>query len=128
MCHVPLHTESGIYLGYTTAIDIDVTRVKRTAERIVRGLFAAFFERVLPNTYTVSITLLDSLPDNNVLQDPSVVEGLKALGAHGKRRRFGTTLDVYYSATEEDINATSWWIALYDIFGVIGFTDVSPPT
>ncbi len=41
--HVPVHTREGIYLGDAPALIVDLERLRRTAERIVRGLYLDSF-------------------------------------------------------------------------------------
>jgi len=122
MRKVPLYTSAGIYLGHAPGIDIDVNRVRSTTERLVKGLFAKFFHRVLPPTHAVVVTPLDFQRDSSALRSADVREGLIALGEHGKRRTFGRTFDVWYLNTVEDQNSTLWWIQLHGVFGVFGFT------
>jgi hypothetical protein len=44
---IPVHTKEGIFLGHAPAMIVDLERLRRTAERIVRGLyFDAFGERL----------------------------------------------------------------------------------
>ena len=119
---VPRHTSSGIYIGHATALRIDASRVTRTAERIVRGLYGKFFGYPLPQAYDLTVSLLDMQRDMSALQKPDVQELLMLLGEHGKQRAFGQVLDVWYAKTDDDAHSSMWVVRLHGAFGFLGFT------
>jgi hypothetical protein len=54
---VELHSEAGIYLGTERAVRLEVDRVNRVLEKIVRGLFFHEFGRRLPDDVTLRVEL-----------------------------------------------------------------------
>ena len=119
---VQRHSTAGIYLGEATAIRINASRIKRTAERMVRGMYGKFFGSPLPQTYELTVNLLDLQRDTSALKSPDVQELLALLGQHGKRRTFGQVLDVWYAKTDDDAHSSMWVIRLHGAFGFLGFT------
>ncbi|MBN8493861.1 MAG: hypothetical protein J0M00_20820 [Burkholderiales bacterium] len=119
---VPIHSPSGVYLGHATALKIDTARVKRTAERIVRGLYGKFLGHPLPQAYDLQVVLLDLQRDMSALKNPEVQEVLMLLGKCGKHRAFGQALDVWYATTDDDAHSSFWVIRLHGAFGFLGFT------
>ena len=119
---VPRHNPSGVYLGHSTALKVDAARVRRTAERIVRGLYGKFFGYPLPRTYDLEVSLLDLQRDMSALKNPEVQDLLMLLGEHGRHRAFGQVLDVWYAKTDDDAHSSLLVVRLHGAFGFLGFT------
>jgi hypothetical protein len=119
---VPRHSQAGVYLGKSPALQVDASRVIRTAQRIVRGLYGKFFGSPLPRTYQLSVNLLDLQRDMSAIQTPEIRELLILLGQHGKHRAFGQVLDVWYAKTDDDAHSSLWVVRLHGAFGFLGFT------
>jgi len=49
---------------------LDPIRITKTAERIVRGLYAKHFKRALQDTHEVSVSILDFQKDDKALKQP----------------------------------------------------------
>jgi len=119
---IPRHTPSGIYIGHATALRIDASRVTRTAERIVRGLYSKLFGTPLPQNYDLQVSLIDLQRDMSALRNPEVQELLVLLGEHGKHRAFGQVLDVWCANTDDDSHASLWVVRMHGAFGFLGYT------
>jgi hypothetical protein len=119
---VPRSGLSGTYMGDATALRIDASRVMGTAERIVRGLYGKLFGHPLPQTYDLTVSLLDLQRDMSALKSPEVQELLMLLGEHGKHLAFGQVLDVWYAKTDDDAHSSLWVVRLHGAFGFLGFT------
>ena len=120
--HISIRSKGGTVMGDLMAIKLNPIRITRTAERIVRGLYAKHFEKPLPDTHEVFVSILDFQKDDSVLEQSDTREILILLGQYGKRRLFGKTLDLWYAAVDDDPNSSVWWVRLHGIFGFIGFT------
>jgi hypothetical protein len=119
---VKRHSTNGNYIGEATALRVDASRITRTAERMVRGMYGKFFGSPLPQTYELTVNLLDLQRDMSALQTPEMQELLTHLGQHGHHRVFGKVLDVWYAKTVDDAHSSVWVIRLHDTFGFLGFT------
>ncbi len=113
---------NGIYVGEVTAFRVDASRITRTAQRMVRGMYGKFFGSPLPQTYELTVSLLDLQRDMSPLQTPEVQEVITFLHQHGHHRAFGKVLDVWYAKTIDDANSSVWVIRLHGAFGFFGFT------
>jgi hypothetical protein len=119
---IPIHSEGGIYLGEATALKLQPRRIIATAERIIKGLYAEHFARVLPSSHEVIIELLDLQKDNSALQRPEIKELLVSLGEHGTHQRFGNILELWFAGINDDADSSYWFVQLHGAFGFLAFT------
>lgn len=119
---VPVNSDTGVYLGETTAINLNPVRITKTAQRIVRGLYAKYFGRPLPDTHEVTVSILDFQHNNTALESPETKEMLALIGEYGIRQSFGATLDLRYLKIDDDAESSVWWVCLHGGFGFLGFT------
>lgn len=119
---ISVHSDTGLYLGEATAIKLNPVRITKTAQRIVRGLYAKYFQRPLPDTHEVTVSILDFQRDNTVLESPETKEVLGLLGEYGTHRSFGATLDLWFLKGGDDLEFSVWWVNLHGAFGFLGFT------
>jgi hypothetical protein len=119
---VAMHSSGGIYLGHAPAFRVDASRIASTAERIVKGLYASYFKRVLPSTHEVSVSLIDLQRDASAIQNPEVQELFSLLGKNGTHRAFGRILQVWYAKTDDDQDSSFWLVRLHGAFVFLGFT------
>jgi hypothetical protein len=106
----------------TTALKIDAARKKRTANRIVRGLYAHFFGMPLPKSYDLTVNLFDLQRDSSALASPEVQELVDLLRKNGKHQSFGKVLNISCARADDDVHSSFWVIWLHGAFGFIGFT------
>lgn len=114
------HSSDGI--SKITALKIEPLRIKRTANRIVRGLYGNFFGLPLPKSHELSVSLFDFQRDMSALNSPEVQELLGFLYHHGNNRSFGKVLDVWYAKANDDAYSSVWFLRVHSAFGLIGFT------
>lgn len=104
------------------AVRIEPARIVSTAERIVRGLYATYLNKTLPNTHGVSVNLLDFQKNDRAVQSPQVQEVLGLLEHFGGHRQFGNVLDLRFLKTDDDTSSSLWWVQLHDVFAFLGYT------
>ncbi len=116
---VETFTEAGIYLGKTPVLGIDIKRIERVAQRIVKGLF--FYEKgySLPEGYEV-VTRLQQFGLESVYE---YIPDVK----FPKLRIVQDGVFCYtYKETEEDINSSIWLFLFYKNLPFVGFTRLPP--
>lgn len=112
---VEIVTEVGIFLGKEPVFQLDIERISRVAQRIVRGLF--FHEKgyAVPLGYEVFATIqqfglepiFEQLPEVHFPQLRIVQDGI-----------FSYT----FRETEEDQNSSIWFLLFYKELPLVGFT------
>jgi hypothetical protein len=117
------HTRSGIYLGHAQTLKVDSTRIIRTSDHIIRGLFPKLFGAVLPADYEASAVLFDLQKDDSALLHPDVQECLELVVNSGVHKRYGDVLEVYALHVEDDRYSSMWLVRLHQVFGFIGYTN-----
>jgi hypothetical protein len=117
------HTKGGIYLGHAQTLKVDSTRIIRTSDRIIRGLFPKLLGAVLPADYEASAVLFDLQKDDSALLHQDVQESLELLVNSGVHKRYGDVLDVYALHVEDDRYSSMWLVRLHQVFGFIGYTN-----
>lgn len=120
--HREARTKAGIYLGETPVLKVDAPRIIRTAERIVRGMFAKVFGIVLPRSHEAAAVLLDLQRNDSALLHPDVQETLAYLGRHGHHKQFGKVLDFWCARVEDDEFSSMWAIRIHEVFDFLGYT------
>jgi len=111
---IEIVTESGLYLGKKDAFKLDVERIDRVGQRIIRGLF--FYEKrlPLPANYQVIAKIqqfglepvLEKLPGIQFVDLRIIQDGV-----------FCYTL----CGTEEDPNSGIWLLLFYNNLPIVGF-------
>lgn len=114
------HSPSGV--SQVIGLKIDPLRIKKTANRIVRGLYGNFFGIPLPKSYELSVAIFDFQKDMSALNSPEVQELLGILHRHGNNRSFGKVLDIWYAKADDDAYSSSWFVMVHGSFGLIGVT------
>lgn len=109
-------------ISQVAALKIDPLRIKRTANRIVRGLYGNFFGLPLPKSYELSVSLFDFQKDMSALNSAEVQELLGLLYQHGNNLSFGKVFDIWYAKTDDDAYSSLWFLRVHGAFGLIGFT------
>lgn len=100
---VELRTPAGLYVGKTPSFRIEVPRVKRVVERIVRGLLWHHFESA-PAADAEVTTYID--PDVRPVMEMLTTDlALTGIGGDVFRYRYGQTNDVP--------GYSMWWLCFY---------------
>lgn len=117
-----IHSAGGIYLGEASTFKVDYRRLKRTSERIVRGLFAHFFKVPLPASHAPHVFPTELQRDDSAVRDPQVQEILGVLGQTKTRRTSTDVLDVWTCPAQDDPSSTFWYVRIVQAFGFVAFT------
>lgn len=111
--NIKIFTETGIYLGDTSAIKFDGKRIDRVAERIVRGLF--FYKKgyPVPANYLVKA----KIQDNNIQK---VLESIKDIKFFPLEMIQDGIFSFTYQETVEDNNAGIWLLLFFGSLLIAG--------
>jgi len=114
---VNLYTPSGIYLGKSGMLPVDVKRLLKVVERIIRGIFYTENGFRLPSEYKVRAFSLEPVKfDRNVIDLISMVKT-------SSPKTIGNGVFTYWlKPTEEDVNTTLFLLLFYEKVTFIGFT------
>jgi hypothetical protein len=118
-----LKTSSGLFLGQRPAYDVDLERLDRVAQRIVKGLFYRERGARLPNEYVVSAYSASGLSNltkdkkdyiiTNIV-DPILLQTPKTIGNNVFTYRF--------MFSPEDPNVSAWHLIFYEKVAFLCFT------
>lgn len=64
---LPVHTQAGVYIGEFPTYELNIPRLHRVADRIIRGLYFTHLREPVPGTHAVKVfaaPLVRRLPDN----------------------------------------------------------------
>jgi hypothetical protein len=122
LTQVNYHSEAGIHIGPLPAVQVDGKRLRRTCERMVRGLYAHYIQRPVPSSYEVNAIIFDFQRDDTALNDPEVQSMLRTLGRANNHHVFGNVLDVWYAIADDDPDSSLWCIRMHNVFTYLGFT------
>ena len=117
-----VQSKEGIYLGQVLALKVDAARIIRTADRIIRGMFAKLNGMVLPTSHEAAAVLLDLQKNDSALLHPDFQEALTFLGSNGTHKVYGNVLDVWAARVEDDEYSSMWFVRLHGAFAFIGYT------
>lgn len=116
-------TSSGLFIGRRPAYDVDIARLDRVAQRIIKGLFYSERQLRLPDNYTVfafSAVGLSSLAKD--LKDDLIANIVNPVLLH-EPRIIGKHVFTYRVAfAAEDLNLSAWHLIFYEKVVFIGFT------
>lgn len=122
MEQIPVSTDEGIYLGHAPAYRVETRRVQAAASRIVRGLYAHFMEKRLPETHELSVFPIDLQKGMDPFKEPELAEILSFIGKPGVRHKAADAFEVWYEQSLEDPDATAWYVRLASAFGIVALT------
>ncbi len=112
---IDVFTKAGIYLGQDSAFKIDVNRIDRVSQRIIRGLF--FHEKgyPLPGNYQVIAKIQQFGIDE-------IFERLEGITFPRFNMIQEGIFSYTYHETIEDVNSGVWLLIFYKALIIIGFT------
>lgn len=121
--HVPVHTTEGIFLGHAPAMIVDLERLRRTVERIVRGLyFHTFGQRF---TATLRVWAEEDIGGfDQVLRDELRTNILIPL-YQTPQLSIGEDVFAYWKARDAEHPEASAW--LLQFFGEVRFLALTGP-
>jgi hypothetical protein len=112
--HIPVFSPSGLYLGDAPAYDVDLNRMGKVTNRIVRGLFFTEFSRRLPEGYGVRSFAESGLrsltPDNSIL----LRKVLEVVSSTACRTIGERVFEYWFQAAPEDPNTTAWLLRFFE--------------
>jgi hypothetical protein len=114
---IDLVTPSGIFLGKSGMYKVEVGRVLKTVNRIIKGIFYYEFGQALPNDYNVQSYMLELIKfDDEVLN-------LIAMAKAGNTQTIGKNVFTYWiRKTDENPNCTICLLIFYNKVSFYGFT------
>jgi len=117
-----VHTQGGIYLGEAKGIRLDFRRLTKTAERMIKGFYAHYYEEVLPNTYSISAHFTELQKDSTAIKTAEVKELIAFLAKAKVHRLGGDIVEIRSISTNDDPHATVWFVRILQTVSFFGFT------
>ena len=118
----PTYNQSGIYLGCKGTYNVDLERLDRVIERIIKGLFFHHYGKPLPKEYSAKSFSVDGLIDHSVWKLPDTKLILKEIKRY-RSINIGDNVFAYkFFRLQEDENVTFWLITFYSRVNFLGFT------
>jgi len=120
---VRLRTQAGLYLGRAEAYNVDMERIQRVVERIVRGLYFAEMGHPLGLENEVNVHTEEGLmhqpPDSLAILERTILVPLASVGA----KLVGDGVFAYwFKTTEEQPEASVWVFNFYEKLRFLCFT------
>jgi hypothetical protein len=114
---IDIVTPAGIFIGKSGMYEVDVKRLIKTVNRIIKGIFYFEFRKALPIEYNVHSYLLEQLKfDNEVVK-------LIAMVKNGFSQTIGKNVFSYWiRKTDEDPNCTISLLVFYKKVTFLSFT------
>lgn len=114
---VDLVTPSGIFLGQSGMYKVEVGRVLKTVNRIIKGIFYYEYGQVLPNDYNIQSFMLELIKfDDEVLN-------FIAMAKKGNTQTIGENVFTYWiRKTAENPNCTISLLVFYNKVSFFSFT------
>jgi len=112
----------GFQFGQVGRLRVNYSRLKNTAERIVKGFYYHFYSSPLPKAYEVDIVLIDLLDHTDFLQGPEISQLLSHLAIKGYQLSRGEICSIRACASDDDAYSTFWFVHLFGTFGFFAFT------
>lgn len=123
--YIELFTKGGIYLGKGVSYQVDLDRLNRVAERIIRGLFFHHKHYRLPNNYKVSALETTGIRLSSKEEALSIADTIKRTIAGRRANIIDKEIFSYFFIFAEDEPNVSEWLLLF--FRKIIFWGVTLP-
>lgn len=122
MRSVSVKTPGGLHLGHTGGYDVDLIRLGRVTDRVVKGLFFKEFGKPLPCTHEVRSFAESGL--TKIDQDMRLIVGqtIKALVSKSPNVIGEGVFEYWFQATPDDPATTAWLLRFYNIEWFLCFT------
>ncbi len=112
---VSIRTPAGLYLGQAPGYHVDLERLGRVTNRIVRGLFFKTFGRILPTTHGVRSFVESGLRDLPPDLDSVVRQTVMVLASTPLHQIGDDVFEYRYQVTSVDPNTTAWLFRFYNV-------------
>ena len=119
---IPRYTPAGLYVGDKLASNVDLVRLNRVPERIVRGLYYHHFKNYLPLDYIVESIEESGLANQQAIE--ATQEMVRLVGSVSPRKIGDTVFSYRYVETHEDPYASLWLLVFYGVHFLV--TTVPP--
>lgn len=108
-------TPTGLYVGRDEAYDVDLERLGRVADRIVKGLYFKEFGACLPSTHGVRSFAESGLTEIDSDMRSTVKQTIAALVSKPPRVIGEGVFKYWVQATPEDPATTAWLMCFYAV-------------
>jgi len=115
MRSVSVKTPAGLYIGRAEAYDVDLVRLGRVTDRIVKGLFFKEFGTPLPCTHGVQSFAESGLTEIASDMRLTVEQTVKALMSKSPRVIGNGVFEYWFQATSDDPATTAWIMRFYNV-------------
>jgi len=115
MRSVPVKTSAGLYVGNAEAYDVNLERLGRVTDRIVKGLYFKEFGGRLPSTHGVRSFAESGLTDIDSDLRLTVRQTVEALVSKPPRVIGEGVFEYWFQATREDPATTAWLMRFYAV-------------
>ena len=115
MRSVSVKTPAGLYMGRVEAYDVDLVRLGRVTDRIVKGLFFKEFDMPLPSTHGVQSFAESGLTKIDSDMRLAVGTTVEALMSRSPRVIGEGVFEYWVQATPDDPATTAWLMRFYHI-------------
>ncbi len=119
---IPQYTPAGLYVGDKLGYSVDLVRLNRVPERIVRGLYYHHFKKYLPLDYSVESMEESGLAGANQVAIEAAQEMVRSLGSVSPRKIGGTVFPYRYLETPEDSYTSLWLLVFYGVHFLVTST------
>ena len=114
MRRAPVYTPAGLYLGDAPTYDVDLDRLGKVTNRIVRGLFYSEFHRPLPETYGVRSYAESGFRHLTFDQRGILNEVTRTLSSTPPRVIGDRVFEYRFRSVPEDVNTTGWLLRFFE--------------
>ena len=115
MRSVTVKTSAGLYIGRAAAYDVDLVRLGRVTDRIVKGLFFKEFGMPLPDTHGVRSFAESGLTEIDPDMRLTVGQTVKALMSKLPKVIGNGVFEYWFQATPDDPATTAWLMRFYNV-------------
>ncbi len=115
MRSVSVKTPAGLYVGSAEAYDVDLERLGRVADRIVKGLYFKEFGTRLPSTHGVRSFAESGLTEIDSDMRSTVGQTVAALMSKPPRVIGEGVFEYWFQARPEDPATTAWLMRFYAV-------------
>jgi len=112
---VSLKTPAGLYVGQAEAYNVNLERLGRVTDRIVKGLYFKEFGSRLPSTHGISSFAESGLTDIAQELRLTIEETVTSLISNPPRVIGEGVFEYWFQATGEDSATTAWLMRFYAV-------------
>ena len=122
MRSVSVKTPAGLYVGRAEAYDVDLERLGRVADRIVKGLYFKEFGTRLPSTHGIRSFAESGLTEIDSDLRSTIQQTVATLVSKSPRIIGEGVFEYWFQATPEDPATTAWLMRFYAVESFLSIT------